>query len=298
MSTGFGTIATAMITPFGADGAVDHDEVRRIARHLERTGSDSIVVAGTTGEAPTLSDEEKLELVRTVADEVGARVTVIAGTGTNDTAHSVYLTRAAIEAGARGILAVTPYYNRPPREGLVRHFGAIARAAGDTPVMLYNIPARSAIYLEPELIAELAQLPNVVALKQATPELDQLRTIRTLAPELAVYAGDDPSLLPMLPEGVVGVVSVASHLVGDRMKRVCELHFEGRVEEAAELGRQLEDVYETLSITSNPIPVKAAMELLGFGVGEPRLPLVPATGMQIERLRAMLERHQLLGTHV
>lgn len=298
MYSGFGTIATAVITPFGADGAVEHDELRRIARHLEATGSDSIVVAGTTGEAPTLSDDEKLACIRTVVDEVGERIPVIAGTGTNDTAHSTYLTRAAVEAGARGILAVTPYYNRPPREGLLRHFTAMARAAGDTPVMLYNIPLRSAIGLEPDLIVELAQVDNIVALKQATPELDQLREIRTQAPDLAVYAGDDPSLLPMLPEGVVGVVSVASHLVGDRMKRVCELYFEGNVDEAVELGRQLEDVYETLSITSNPIPVKAAMGLLGFGVGDPRLPLVPATGMQVERLRAMLERHQLLGTHV
>ena len=188
MYSGFGTIATAVITPFGADGAVDHDELRRIARHLEQHGSDSIVVAGTTGEAPTLSDDEKLACIRTVVDEVGSRLAVIAGTGTNDTAHSVFLTRAAIEAGARGILAVTPYYNRPPREGLVRHFGAIARAAGDVPVMLYNIPARSAIYLEPDLIAELAQVENIVALKQATPEIDQLRAVRSLAPDLAIYA--------------------------------------------------------------------------------------------------------------
>lgn len=293
----FGTIVTAVITPFSADGGVDHDELRRILRHLESTGSDGVVIAGTTGEAPTLSDEEKLACVRTAVDEVGGRMMVLAGTGTNDTAHSVALTRAAVAAGVDGLLIVTPYYNNPPREGLVQHFTAIARAAGDTPVMLYNVPSRVVVELEPKLVAELAQLPNVVALKQAHHDLDALREIRMLAPELAIYAGDDVSLLPMLPEGVLGVVSVASHVIGAEMKHVVELWRDGREAEARELGEHLEDVYETLSITTNPIPVKAAMSLLGFEVGAPRLPLVDATGMQRERIRAMLERHELVATH-
>lgn len=297
MFTGFGTIVTAVITPFGPDGSVDHDELRRILRHLEATGSDGVVVAGTTGESPTLSDREKLDCLRTAVDEVGGRLAVLAGTGTNDTSHSVQLSRLAVEAGADGLLVVAPYYNKPPRDGLLRHFGAIASAAGDVPVMLYNVPSRVVIDLDPELVAELARIDNVVALKQAHPDLAELREIRSLAPDLAIYAGDDTSLLPMLPHGVLGVVSVASHLVGDRMKQVVELWNEQRHDDARELGAQLEDVYETLGITTNPIPVKAAMQLLGFDVGPPRLPLVEATGMQLERIRAMLERHELAVAH-
>ncbi|MCW2950160.1 MAG: dihydrodipicolinate synthase [Thermoleophilia bacterium] len=298
MHTAFGSIVTAVITPFGRDGAVDHEVFRAILRHLESHSTDAVVVAGTTGESPTLTDDEKLALIATAVDELGGRVPVIAGTGSNDTHHSVELTRAAVSAGADGILAVTPYYNRPPREGLVRHFTAIAEAASDAPVMLYNIPARSAIALEPDLIAQLAQLPNIVALKQAMPDLPALREIRSLAPDLAVYAGDDASLLPFLPEGVVGVVSVASHVVGDQMQQVVELWQAGHEAEARTLGESLEDVYETLAITSNPIPVKAAMHLLGFETGALRLPLVEATGMQRERIRAMLERHELSEVHV
>ncbi|MCW2928947.1 MAG: dihydrodipicolinate synthase [Thermoleophilia bacterium] len=297
MYTEFGTIVTAVITPFAEDGSIDHDEFRRILRHLEANGSDGVVVAGTTGEAPTLSDDEKLALIRTAADEVGGRLSVLAGTGSNDTQHSVELTRAAIAAGGDGVLVVTPYYNKPPREGLLRHFTAVAQAAGDAPVMLYNVPSRVVVVLEPELIAELAEIPNVVALKQAHPELRDLREIRALAPDLAVYAGDDTSLLPMLPEGVLGVVSVASHVVGTEMKRVVELWQEGREAEAREVASELEDVYETFGITTNPIPVKAAMSLLGFDVGAPRLPLVEASGMQTERIRAMLDRHQVGATH-
>jgi 4-hydroxy-tetrahydrodipicolinate synthase len=297
MYTDFGTIVTAVITPFTADGSVDHDELRSILRHLEANGSDGVVIAGTTGESPTLSDAEKLACLRTAIDEVGGRIAVLAGTGTNDTRHSIELTRAAAEAGADGVLVVAPYYNKPPREGLLRHFSAIAAAAGDTPVMLYNVPSRVVIELEPDLIAELAQIPNVVALKQAHPDMRALREIRTLAPELAVYAGDDVSLLPFLPEGAIGVVSVASHVVGTQMKQVVELWRDGREADARDLGTQLEDVYETLGITTNPIPVKAAMQLLGFEVGPPRLPLVEATSMESERIRAMLERHDLVAAH-
>lgn len=293
----FGTIVTAVVTPFGPDGSVDHEVFRRILRHLEANGSDSVVVAGTTGESPTLSDDEKLALVATAVDELGGRLPVLAGTGTNHTAHSVELTRRAIEAGADGVLVTAPYYNNPPREGLLRHFTAVAAAAGDAPVMLYNIPARSVISLDPELVAELARVSNIVAIKQAKPDLPDLHAIRSLAPDLAVYAGDDASLLPFLPEGVLGVVSVASHLVGSQMKDVVELWQAGNESDARELGERLEDVYETLGITTNPIPVKAAMQLLGFEVGAPRLPLVEASGMQRERIRAMLERHELSALH-
>lgn len=298
MFMGFGTIVTAVITPFAADGSVDHDELRRILRHLEATGSSGVVVAGTTGESPTLSDDEKLACFATAVDEVGGRLSVIAGTGSNDTRHAVELTRRAVELGVDGVLVVSPYYNNPPRDGLLQHFTAVAQAAGSTPVMLYNVPARTVVNLEPDLVAELAQLPNVVALKQANPELRQTSEIRALAPDLAIYAGNDTSLLPMLPEGIVGVVSVASHVIGSQMRRVVELWQDGQEAEARELSEQLDDVYETINgLTTNPIPVRAAMAELGFSIGTPRLPLVDATGIQRERVRAMLERNDLVATH-
>ena len=298
MYTDFGAIVTAVITPFAADGSVDHDELRRILRHLETTGTDSVVIAGTTGESPTLSDDEKLACVKTAIDEVGGRLKVIAGTGSNDTAHSEHLTRLAVEAGVDGLLVVSPYYNNPPRDGLLRHFRTIAAAAGTTPVILYNVPARTVVNLDPDLIVELAQLPNVVALKQANPELREFREVRALAPDLAIYSGNDTTMLEMLEEGALGVIGVATHVVGDRMARVCELWTAGDHDAARQLYASLEDVIETINgLTTNPIPVKAAMAELGFGDGTLRLPLVEATGMQREKIRAMLERNELLATH-
>lgn len=298
MHTDFGAIVTAVITPFGSDGSVDHDELRRILRHLESNGSHGVVIAGTTGESPTLSDDEKLACLRTAIDEVGGRMAVIAGTGSNDTAHSVQLTRMAVEAGADGLLVVSPYYNNPPREGLLRHFRTVAAAAGDTPVMLYNVPARTVVNLDPGLIAELAELPNVVALKQANPEMREFLEVRSLAPDLAIYSGNDTTLLPMLEEGAVGVVGVATHVVGDRLGQVVELWRSGDHDAARTLYASLEDVLETINgLTTNPIPVKAAMAELGFGDGRLRLPLVEATGMQREKIRAMLERNELLAAH-
>lgn len=298
MDTEFGKIVTAAITPFTADNEVDYDEFRRLVRFLVENGSDSIVVAGTTGESPTLSDAEKLKLVSVAVAELGDEYPVIAGTGSNNTAHTVELTKAAVEAGARGILAVTPYYNKPPRAGLVKHFEAIAKAAGSAKVMLYNIPARSVINMPADLIAELAEIDNVVALKQANPDLSELRSVRSLAPNLAVYAGDDVSLMPMLPEGIVGIVSVASHVAGVRMREVIDLFQSGDEAAARKLSANLDDVYETLSLTTNPIPVKSAMEVLGFSVGQPRLPLVAATGVQRDKIQAMLERNELVAAHV
>ncbi len=298
MYTDFGTIITAVVTPFGADGAVDHEEFRRILRHLEANGSDGVVVAGTTGESPTLSDEEKLALFRTAVDEVGGRVTVIAGTGSNDTHHAVQLTEQAAALGVDGVLVVSPYYNNPPREGLVKHFTAVARAAGDLPVMLYNVPARTVVNLPPDLVAELAQIPNVVALKQANPELRETSEIRSLAPDLAVYSGNDTTLLDMLPLGAIGVVGVASHIVGSGMRQVVDRFRNGDEAGARELTEQLGDVYEVINgLTTNPIPVRAAMQELGFELGTARLPLVEATGMQRERVRSMLERNELVAAH-
>lgn len=295
MYTGFGTIVTAAVTPFDPAGELDHETFRGLLRHLVGSGSDSVVVCGTTGESPTLSDSEKLALWRTAVDELSGTAPVIAGAGTNDTAHSVELVRRACEIGVDGILAVTPYYNKPPRAGLVEHFTAIARAS-TVPVILYNIPGRVVVNLEPDLIAELAALENVVAVKQANPDVAQAEQIRSLAPDLALYAGDDTSLMPMLPVGAVGVISVAAHVAGRQMRDVVDRYRAGDEAGARELSHQLDDVYQTLMMVSNPIPVKAAMELLGFAVGAPRLPLVPATEQQRGQIRSMLERHGLVGT--
>ena len=293
MSSHLGTIITAAVTPFDEHGHVDHDAFRVLLRHLVANGSDGVVVCGTTGESPTLSDDEKCELWRSAVDEVGGTATVIAGTGTYDTAHSVALTRRACELGVDGVLVVTPYYSKPPREGLVRHFTHVAHAAGDVPVILYNIPGRSVINLEPDLVAELAQIANVVGIKQANPDLTQLGEIRSLAPDLTVWAGDDTSLLPMLADGAVGGICVASHVVGVQMRQVVDLWQSGDESAAAELSATLDDVYETLAVAPNPIAVKAALNQLGISVGGLRLPLVEATGMQVERIRAMLQRHEL-----
>ena len=292
-----GRVLTAAATPFGPDGSVDHDTFRRLLRHLVATGSDGIVVNGTTGESPTTSTEEKLELLRTAVDEVGEHATIIAGTGTNATAGSVELTRLSCELGIDGVLVVTPYYNKPPREGLLRHFTTVARASS-VPVMLYNVPARTGINLEPSLVAELARLEQVVAIKQANPDLDEAREIRRLAPGLDLYAGDDTSLLPMLGVGAVGVVGVASHLVGDAMHEVVDRWLAGDEAGAREVSARIEDVYETLGTCVNPIGIKAALEVVGIPVGAPRPPLVPATRLQLEQLRAMVQRHELEAAHV
>jgi 4-hydroxy-tetrahydrodipicolinate synthase len=276
-----------MATPFAADGSLDVEATRFLARHLVDHGSEGLVLAGTTGEGPTLTDAEKLELFEVVLDEVGADARVIANTGTYDTAHSVHLTRAARRLGVHGFLAVTPYYNKPPAEGIARHFAAIAAAADGLPVIVYNIPQRVILNLEPVLIARLArESANVVAVKQATTDLEQARAI--LDAGLVLYAGNDDLLAPFLEMGGSGGIHVASHLVGSDMLRMCELAEAGDFEGVRVLDRELSPVYEALSVTTNPIPLKAALELVGLRAGAPRLPLVEATEEQCAVLRSAL----------
>jgi 4-hydroxy-tetrahydrodipicolinate synthase len=276
-----------MATPFAADGSLDVEATRFLARHLVDHGSEGLVLAGTTGEGPTLTDAEKLELFEVVLDEVGADARVIANTGTYDTAHSVHLTRAARRLGVHGFLAVTPYYNKPPAEGIARHFAAIAAAADGLPVIVYNIPQRVILNLEPVLIARLArESANVVAVKQATTDLEQARAI--LDAGLVLYAGNDDLLAPFLEMGGSGGIHVASHLVGSDMLRMCELAEAGDFEGVRALDRELSPVYEALSVTTNPIPLKAALELVGLRAGAPRLPLVEATEEQCAVLRSAL----------
>jgi 4-hydroxy-tetrahydrodipicolinate synthase len=276
-----------MATPFGADGSLDLDASRALARHLVEHGSEGLVLAGTTGEGPTLTDGEKLALFEAVLDEVGSDARVIANTGTYDTAHSVHLTREARRLGVHGFLAVTPYYNKPPAEGLARHFAAIAAAADGLPVIIYNIPQRVILNLEPALIARLArESANVVAVKQATTDLEQARAI--LDAGLVLYAGNDDLLAPFLELGGSGGIHVASHLVGSDMLRMCELAEAGDFDAVHELDRELSPVFEALSVTTNPIPLKAALELIGLRAGAPRLPLVEATDEQCAVLRSAL----------
>src|SRR6266516_3000810 len=279
-------VITAMVTPFDAGGQVDVEAARRVASHLAENGSQGIVVAGTTGESPTLSDAEKLELLDAVRDEVSSRVTVICGTGSNDTRHSIELTKAACERGADAVLVVTPYYNKPNRVGLRAHFEAVAEAAGSVPLVLYNIPSRTVINLPPDFLAELAaEIPNIVAVKQANDE--DLGPI----PGMGVLAGNDASFLRCLERGGVGGVLVSSHLVGAEMRQIYESMLAGDRAHAAELDAKLRPVYEATMVTANPIPVKAALEMLGLIEGHLRLPMVPATQDERAAIRSALE-HQ------
>ncbi len=289
-----GAILTAIVTPFGADGRVSEEAARRLMRHLVEHGSDGVVVAGTTGEAPTMSDEEKLRLFEIAVDEVGGDASVIAGTGSNDTAHSVELTHAASECGVDAVLAVTPYYNKPPRAGLVAHFRAIA-AATNLPMMVYNIPARCVLNLDPDLLAEVGEIDNIVAVKQANADMEQARRIVEDG-KLALYAGDDNLLRPFAEIGGAGGVCVTSHLFGDRMKEMYEAACAGDSERAADIDQSLADAYETVFMTSGTITIKAALNQLGFRVGAPRLPLVEASGPEASRIRGMLERHGLVAS--
>jgi 4-hydroxy-tetrahydrodipicolinate synthase len=286
-----GAILTAMVTPFGDGGELNEDAARRLARHLIENGSDGLVVAGTTGESPTLSDEEKLRLLDVVIDEVGEEATVIAGTGSNDTAHSVELTKAAGKRDVDAVLVVTPYYNKPSRKGLVAHFEAVAGAT-DTPVMLYNIPSRCVINLDPELQIELGRIDNIVAVKQANADLDQARRIIE-AGTLAVYAGDDSLVRPFAEIGGAGGVCVSSHLFGRQMKEVWECARRGDSKRASDIEGEIQDVYDTIFMTVGTATMKAALNLLGHEVGGLRLPLVSVTDDELGSVRAMLERHDL-----
>jgi 4-hydroxy-tetrahydrodipicolinate synthase len=277
-----GTILTAIVTPFDERGRVNDASFVALMRHLAENGSDGFVVAGTTGEASTLSDAEQLALIELAVAERPPGRSIIAGTGTNDTREAVHLTERASELGVDAVLSVTPYYNRPSPLGLRRHYEAVA-AATDKPILLYNIPSRTGTNIPPDLLAELARIDGITAVKQANP--DELQPIEGLD----IYAGDDASFLRTLQIGGAGVISVASHVVGNEMRRMVD-----EPERREEIDASLRDVYETLFITSNPTPTKAALNLLGHDVGGLRLPLVEATAEETEAVRAMLARHGLL----
>jgi 4-hydroxy-tetrahydrodipicolinate synthase len=276
-------VITAMATPFDEMGAVDTEAARRLASHLLEHGSHGLVVAGTTGECPTLTDEEEIELLRAVRAEVGDDVLLVCGTGTNDTRHSRELTKMAAENGADASLVVAPYYNKPNRAGLRAHFEAVAEAVPELPMVMYNIPARVVINMPPDLLAELAAVDNIVAVKQANDE--ELGPIEGLS----LLAGNDNTFLRVLEFGGAGGITVASHVVGDQMREMWDVARSGDLDRAREIDAQLTPVYEGLSVTTNPIPVKAALELLGLAPGRLRLPLVPADAGQRAAVKAALE---------
>lgn len=292
MEKTLGTILTAMATPFTVDLQVDQVAFARLADFLLASGSDGLVVAGTTGESATLGDDEKVALFRTAVDVAHGRGTVVAGTGSNDTEHTVRLTRRAEDAGADAVLVVCPYYNKPPERGLIAHFEAVA-AATTLPIVVYNIPSRCAVNLGPEALARLAEVENIVAVKQANPDLDETRRLLEIS-AMGVYAGNDDMLVDVLEMGGWGGICVASHLVGTAMKEIATAAAAGEMERARELDAKLAPLYAALFVVANPIPLKAALNLLGHEVGGLRLPLVEADDDERRVIEAELERQGLL----
>ena len=285
----FGRVVTAMVTPFKPDGAVDHELAARLADHLVSHGSDGLVICGTTGESPTLSWAEQHRMIAAVQEAVAGRASIIAGSGSNCTAEAVEATRDAAALGVDGALVVVPYYNKPPQEGLEAHFRAVAAAAPELPLMLYNIPGRTGCSLAPETTARLLDCPNVVSFKAASGTTEEVSALRLLCGDrLAIYSGDDALTLPMLAVGAVGVVSVASHVAGPQISAMIRAFLDGDLAQALAVHEQLLPLCKALFASTNPIPVKAALELSGWPVGAPRLPLIPASEPVKQRLSETL----------
>ncbi|MCL1873800.1 MAG: 4-hydroxy-tetrahydrodipicolinate synthase [Clostridiales bacterium] len=276
----FGNVITAMITPFHSDGKLNYEAAQQLACHLLANGSHALIIAGTTGESPTLAKEEKLNLFAAVGEAIKGKAPYIAGTGSYDTAGSVALSKKAAAAGADGILAVVPYYSKPPQDGLYRHFAAIAKAS-DLPVILYNIPSRTGINMLPETIAQLAEIENIVAIKESPAVIDQISEIRSLTDDdFLIYSGDDALTLPMLALGAKGVVSVAAHLVGKEIGSMVAAFDRGDNKKALALHKRLFPLFKKLFINANPIPLKYCLNKQGFDAGPCRLPLTEPTPEQ------------------
>jgi len=289
--TFFGKVITAMITPFNSDGLVNYAEAEKLAAYLVDNGSDSLVVCGTTGESPTLTWEEEHELFRIVQQVVGNKAKVIAGTGSNCTQEAILATQTASKMGLDGSLQVVPYYNKPPQEGLYYHFSAIAQASPDLPIILYNVPGRTGQNLSPETIARLSSIPNIVAIKEASGNLDQASLIRRLTPpEFTLYSGDDSLTLPLMSIGGSGVISVASHLVGKLIQEMLQYFLSGHVNNATQIHVKLMPLFKALFTTTNPIPIKYALSLLGWQADVLRPPLCPLPEELVQSIKApMLE---------
>lgn len=284
----FGKVATAMVTPFDHKGNIDFEKTTQLINYLISNGSDALVIAGTTGESPTLSTEEKLALFRHSVKVVDGRVPVVAGTGSNNTYASIELTKKAEEIGVDAIMIVAPYYNKPNQEGLYQHFKTIAEST-ELPVMLYNIPGRSVINMSVDTIVRLAELPNVVALKDASGDLDAMTAIiAQTSDDFALYSGDDGLTLPVLAIGGTGIISVASHVIGNEMQEMVKLYESGNPKKAAKIHQRIVPVMKSLFAAPSPTPVKTALQLKGLDVGSVRLPLVPLTEEERQTLVSTL----------
>lgn len=290
----FGSVITAMVTPFGNDFSFDPDRAGELVRWLLDHGSDGLVVAGTTGESATLTDEEKVTLWRASAEAAGGRGAIIAGTGTYDTAHSIHLTEEAERAGVDGVLLVAPYYNKPPQRGLYEHFAAVAGATS-LPVIMYNIPGRTSVRIAHETLLRLAEVDNIVGVKDATLDFSGASKLIAEAPDgFEVISGDDMSTFGMVCLGGTGVISVTSHVAGPQMRQMIDLMESGDIPAARKIHHQLIPLYDALFLTTSPIPVKAAMGLIGQPVGPPRLPLVPATDEEVGKIEAAMRASGVL----
>jgi 4-hydroxy-tetrahydrodipicolinate synthase len=291
----FGRVLTAMITPFNPEGSVNYAVAEELALHLADHGSDTLVVCGTTGESPTLSWDEEYELFKVIKQAVAGRAKVIAGTGSNSTEEAIAATQKADKIGLDGSLQVVPYYNKPPQAGLYHHFRAIAEASPDLPLVLYNVPGRTGQNLLPETIVRLAEVPNIVAVKEASGSLDQVSQVRRCTdPEFSIYSGDDSLTLPMMAVGAQGVVSVASHLVGKQLQQMIQAFEQGQPHAASEIHLQLFPLFKALFVTTNPIPIKLALGLQGWQVGSTRPPLEDATEPVSQLLQQVMKELALL----
>ncbi|AWB09989.1 dihydrodipicolinate synthase [Thermodesulfobium acidiphilum] len=288
MQVNFGRVLTAMVTPFDEDGKVNYDEAVRLANFLLENGSDGVVLAGTTGESPTLTHQEEFELFKAVYDSLKHKGTIIAGTGSNSTETAINSTKIAENVGVHGVLLVAPYYNKPPQEGLYQHFKAIAKSTS-LPCILYNIPGRTGVNVNPDTIIRLSEIDNIVALKDATGSTEQVSQILTSVKEnFLIYSGDDSMTLPMLAVGGYGVISVASHVVGPEIREMIMDFVNGNITKAKDMHLKLYPVFKAMFTSTNPIPVKAATNLIGFKVGNPRLPLVALSKPELEKLKELL----------
>ena len=291
-SAPFGRLLTAMVTPFDDAGDVDYKQAQRLARALIDAGNDGLVITGTTGESPTLTHEEKLNLYRAIKAELGSDGQVVAGTGNYSTAESIELTREAEQCGVDGVLLVVPYYNNPPQEGLYQHFKAIASATS-LPCILYNVPPRSPRNLEANTLKRLAEIDNIVGVKEASGKLEQFNAVMSAVPDdFLVFSGNDSDTHTIMSLGGYGIISVAAHLVAGQIKQMVNLLADGRTADAASIHFELLPLVEALFWQPNPMPVRAALNELGFVVGTPRLPLIDLTDAEKDRLRAVLAKHQ------
>ncbi|WP_044746889.1 4-hydroxy-tetrahydrodipicolinate synthase [Bacillus alveayuensis] len=287
----FGKISTAMVTPFDNNGNIDFDKTTKLVEYLINHGTESLVVAGTTGESPTLTSEEKIALFKHVVHVVNKRIPVIAGTGSNNTKASIELTKKAEETGVDAVMLVTPYYNKPNQDGLYQHFQAIAESTS-LPVMLYNVPGRTAATLAPETVIKLSNIENIVAVKEASGNIEAMTKIIAETPEdFALYSGDDSLSIPVMSIGGKGVVSVASHIIGDEMQEMLSAFHSGDVQKAAKLHQQLLPIMKQLFAAPSPVPVKTALQIKGLDVGSVRLPLVPLTQEEREDLTKVLKNY-------